>query len=206
MKMVLSHSGKYYVPLWASRSKKKIVTYWDRRFTIAKIPVEEAHFTYPEDGGFHYTFYTDRKNNTCIRQFCDRLQYIENGRKIKEIKRTEANEVFTMQALLKKGWKRLPLNQFEGKVVSFILPILGFGLPFENSAAKSIFSSKKPRYSPKEIIDISTPDRGSFNVNFILRGRDTKLPDKKFRFVVDDDSVEPIIGLTLLHILPNELE
>ncbi len=211
MKMVLTHSGKYFVPIWASRTKTKIVAYWDKRFSVARVPVEEAHFTYPEDGDFHYTFYLDRKNNTCVRQFCDRLQYMQNGRKVKEVERTEANEIFPMQPLLKAGWEKLPLNQFDGKVVNLILPLFGFGLPFENSMAKSIFTSEKPRHSAKELIDISTPDIGSFNVNFILRGKNTELthvkrPGKEFRFIVEDDSIEPIISLTLLHILPSEIE
>ena len=202
MKMVLRHSGMYYVPLWTSRSRSKIMAYWDKRFnSIVKIPVEEAHFTYPEDGDFHYTFYTDKKNNIGVRQFCDRLQYLESGKIVKEVERTEANEVFSMQARFKNGWVKLPLNQFDGKVVGLILPIIGFGLPFENSMAKNIFTIKEPRHSSKEIIDISIPDKGSFNINLTLRGRNTKLSDKKLRFVVEDNSSEPVISLNLLHIM-----
>lgn len=141
MKLVLCHSGKYFSPIWAKRTKNKIVAYWDRRFSIVKLGqhIEDAHFTYPEDGDFHYTFYTSKKNNTCIRQFCDRIQYVKNGAVTCQVNRTSANEVFEMQPQYPRGWKKLPLSQFDGKYVNLILPIFGFGLPFNRSAAKNIF-------------------------------------------------------------------
>jgi len=202
MKIVLGHTGKYYCPMWANRSKNKVVWSFDSRLINAIIPwVREAHFTYPEDGDFHYTFNVEPNSRTGVRQFCDRIQYTSNGRTIKEVIRTPKNTVYDMQPLFLPGWKKLPLKEIKGDIVFDPSHIFGFGLPLEQSAAKNVFFPNRPKHKPEEFCDISIPDQGSFNCRFILRGKDARSTIvNRARFVVEDRSEEPIISLLLVYI------
>ncbi len=202
--MVLHHSGKYYKPMWTNRGNNKIMVSFDGRFMSVINPIiKESHFTYPEDGDFHYTFYTDTTKKSGIRQFCDRIQYLKNGEVIRVIKRTRENEVFNMQPLFEKDWAKLPLKDIkESMLISLPLPIFGFGLPFANSMARNIFTKNKPRYKKNEFLDISSPDKGTFNCHFVLRGKASKASSgEKIRFIVEDMTHEPIISLVLVHLL-----